>query len=200
MQNVVQLSRRIEVAAKRLLDDEARVDVETGSGRAQRRQCQKGWGNRRIVQRPLRAAEHLLQCCQRSCGFVGRLRCYNEEAEELIELRRIDALLLMLSVARPLSCSTVQPALATPTIGTLTPSSPTSPRAPGGSALKARSPEAPKNTKASDSAASVSRSLRALQFGNSVDRRHAGSARAADRQSHSLVGMPFETVLAGSPS
>ena len=57
----------------------------------------------------------------------------------------------MLALARAFKSSTFQPLLATPTIGTLTPSSPTRPKRAGKICLNARSPEAPKNTRASDS-------------------------------------------------
>src|ERR1700722_19493080 len=75
----------------------------------------------------------------------------------------------MLSLARARNCSTVQAALATPTIGTLTPSSLTRPSSAGKICLKARSPEAPKKSRASDWASSISISygLRMRKFGRS---------------------------------
>ena len=69
-QRGVERLRRGAIAAERLLDDEARVDVEPGLGQRGDDDAKQARGNRQIVQRPLGAAERLLQLFETSCGSL----------------------------------------------------------------------------------------------------------------------------------
>ena len=156
MQAAVERFCRFAIVAERLLDDQARVRVEPAASERGDDDGEQARRNGEIVQRPLRGPERLLELGEclpdrrsrrrHSAGASRRRASFAGSAPPWLS---------MLALARAFKSSTFQPLLATPTIGTLTPSSPTRPRRAGKICLKARSPEAPKNTRASDWAASM---------------------------------------------
>src|ERR1700722_7958286 len=92
-QNVVERLRRLAIAAERFLDDEARVDVETALGERRDDNAKQAGGNRKIVQRPLGAAERLLQFCE-GLRIVVVAIDISQKAQELIKLGRVGAAVL----------------------------------------------------------------------------------------------------------
>ena len=98
-QRVIERLRRCAIAAERLLDDEARVDVEPGLGKRRDDNAKQARGDREIVQRPLGAAERLLQLLE-SLGIVVIAVDIAHEPQQLIEpcsARRV----LLDTVSRP---------------------------------------------------------------------------------------------------
>src|ERR1700722_4769374 len=98
-QNVVERLRRLAIAAERFLDDEARVDVETALGERGDDNAKQAGGNRKIVQRPLGAAERLLQFGE-GLRIVVIAIDVPQEAQELIKLSGVGAAVLLDAVFR----------------------------------------------------------------------------------------------------
>ena len=84
----VERLRRFAIAAERFLDDKARVNVETALGERGNDDAKEARGNREIVQRPLGAAERLLQLCE-SLRVVVIAVDISQEAQQFVELRGI---------------------------------------------------------------------------------------------------------------
>ena len=97
-QCAVERLRRLAIAAEGLLDDEARVDVETGLGERGNDNAKQARGNRKIVQRPLGAAERLLQF-RESLRIVVVPIDISQEAQKLIKLGRVRAPVLLDAVS-----------------------------------------------------------------------------------------------------
>src|ERR1700690_835928 len=93
-QRVVERLRRLTIAAKGLLDDEARVDIEPALGERGNDDPKKAWGNREIMQRPLGAAERLLQLLE-SLRIVVIAVDISQKRQKLIKLRRVGAAVLL---------------------------------------------------------------------------------------------------------
>ena len=92
-QRVVERLRRLAIAAEGLLDDEARVDVETALGERGNDNAKQARGNRKIVQRPLGAAERLLQLCE-GLRIVVVPVDIPQEPQQLIKLCGVGAAVL----------------------------------------------------------------------------------------------------------
>ena len=86
-QRAVERLRRFAIAAERLFDDEARVDVEAGLRQRGDDNAKQARGNGEIVQRPLGAAERLLQLFERLRIVVIPVDI-SQETQELVELCR----------------------------------------------------------------------------------------------------------------
>ena len=99
-QRVVERLRRFAIAAERLLDDEARVDVEPALGERGNDHAKQAGGNCQIVQRPLGAAERLLQFCE-GLRIVVVAIDISQEPQQLIEFRGVGAPVLFDAVLGP---------------------------------------------------------------------------------------------------
>jgi hypothetical protein len=99
-QRVVECLRRLAIAAKGLLDNEARVDVEPGLGESRNHDAKQAGGNRQIMQRPLGAVERLLQL-RKSLRIVVVAVDIPHKPQELIEPCSASRGVLLDTVFRP---------------------------------------------------------------------------------------------------
>ena len=93
-QCAVERLRRFAIAAERFFNDEAGVDVETALSERGNDNAKKARGDRQIVQRPLGAAERLLQL-RKGLRIVVIAVDIPQKSQELIKLRRVGAPVLL---------------------------------------------------------------------------------------------------------
>src|SRR5580692_2424669 len=93
-QRVVERLRRLTIAAKGLLDDEAGVDVETALGESGDNDAKQARRDRQIMQRPLGPAEGLLQL-REGLRIVVIAVDISQESQELIKLCGVGAAMLL---------------------------------------------------------------------------------------------------------
>src|SRR5580692_2464363 len=93
-QRVVERLRRLTIAAKGLLDDEAGVDVETALGESGDNDAKQARRDRQIMQRPLSPAEGLLQL-REGLRIVVIAVDIPQKFQELIKFCRVGAPVLL---------------------------------------------------------------------------------------------------------
>ena len=131
-QHEVELLGRCTVVTERLLDHQARIPSGAGLRQGRRHGTEQARRHRQVVQRPLCLAKFLVQLCERRrIGIVAVDVALAATAACPAPPDRPEPCCARLSFARSFSWSRLQPALATPMIGTSRPSSRTRPSSDG---------------------------------------------------------------------